>query len=69
MFQRMFVIGMLGVLVLIGGCSLWSSSTLENTPATGMAGDRTRRPDSPVEVASDKADKTKQVTIAVSGMT
>jgi len=69
-FQRFLVIGVVGAIGLASGCSSWpldgQSSTLEKTPT--ITGDD--RPQATTELTSAvKADKTKQVTIAVTGMT
>jgi hypothetical protein len=66
-FQRILVLGMLGVLGLIGGCSSWPSSTLDTTRVTGTAEKRSQA--STGLASAVKAEKTKQVTIAVRGMT
>ena len=66
MFQRLFVIGVVGAISVASGCSSWPSSTLEKTPTNTAQ----ERPQATTELTSaEKADKTKQVTIAVSGMT
>lgn len=65
MFQRLFVIGVVGAIGLASGCSSWPSSTPEKT-STSTA----ERPRATAEPTSaEKADKTKQVTFAVTGMT
>jgi hypothetical protein len=65
-FQRFFIIGVVGAIGLVSGCSSWPSSTVEKTP-TGTAEER---PQATTDLTSAvKADKTKQVTIAVTGMT
>ena len=66
MFQRFFVIGVMGAIGFAGGCSSWPSTTVEKTP-TRTADER---PQATTErTAAVKIDKTKQVTIAVTGMT
>jgi hypothetical protein len=66
MFQRFFVIGVMGAIGLVVGCSSWPSSALEKTPTTRAE----ERPQATADLtAAGKADKTKQVTIAVTGMT
>ena len=66
MFQRLFVIGVAGAIGLASGCSSWPSSTLEKTPTSTAE----ERPQATTELTSaEKPDKTKQVTIAVTGMT
>ena len=66
MFQRFCVIGVVCVIGLVSGCSSWPSSTLQKTPASTVE----ERPKATTELASAaNADKTKQITIAVPGMT
>ena len=66
MFQRFFVIGVVGAIGLVGGCSSWPASSVQKTP-TSTADER---PQAASELTSaGKADKTKQVAIAVTGMT
>ena len=66
MFQRFFVIGVVGAIGLVSGCSSWPSSSVQKTP-TSTADER---PQAASELTSaGKADKTKQVAIAVTGMT
>lgn len=66
MFKRLFVIWVVGAIGLVCGCSSWPSSSVQNTPTTTAE----ERPQAAPELTSaGKADKTKQVTIAVTGMT
>ncbi|MCI0640840.1 MAG: hypothetical protein L0Y72_25750 [Gemmataceae bacterium] len=74
--QRILVIGILGALVLNSGCSSRGSPTPDTSPgANAAAPDQALptvagSPGSPAETpAGEKGAKTKQVTIAVSGMT
>lgn len=72
---RLSIIGMLWTIGVGVGCSYAPSSTTEETPVPGTSGAPTKgldhsREKSPVEVVSaEKAGKTRQVKIAVSGMT
>ena len=66
MFQRLFVIWVVGAIGLVSGCSSWPSSSVQTTPTTTAE----ERPQAAAELTSvGKADKTKQVTIAVTSMT
>lgn len=66
MFQRLFVIWVVGAIGLVSGCSSWPSSSVQNTPTSKVD----ERPQAAPELTSvGNADKTKQVTIAVTGMT
>lgn len=65
MFQRFFIIGVVGVIGLVSGCSSWPSSTSEKTPTAAHE----QPPSSREATSALNADKTKQVTIAVTGMT
>ena len=66
MFQRFIIVGVIGVIGLASGCSSWPSTTVQKAPTTTAE----ERPLATTELTSaEKTDTTKQVTIAVSGMT
>jgi hypothetical protein len=65
-FQRFIIIGVIGVIGLASGCSSWPSSTVQKSPTSTAA----ERPQATTELTlAEKTDKTKQVAIAVTGMT
>ncbi len=64
MLQRMFVVGLLGSLPLLGSACTIAPQSADSTFRAPMdASDR------PEPTGTEKAGKTKQVTVAVSGMT
>ena len=66
MFQRIFLVGVIGAIGIQSGCSVWPSRSVEKPPTSMVE----ERPQSKIDLTSAaKPDKTMQVTIAVTGMT
>lgn len=66
MFQRIFIIGVMGAIGILSGCSVWQSRSVDKPPTSTVE----EQPQSNLDLTSAaKPDKTKQVTIAVTGMT
>ena len=66
MFQRFFVVGVVGIIGLASGCSSCPSCTVQKSPGSTAE----EAPQAAFQLTSaTEPDKTKQVRIAVTGMT